>query len=94
MDEETSQARVERLLLEYALTIPEKRPLEAGLDLREELGVESLALVSLVLRMADELGVNAIELGVELGTVKTVGDLVRLAQVFLTEAGGKRATTS
>jgi hypothetical protein len=94
MDEETGQARVERLLLEYAQTIPEKRPLEAGLDLREELGLESLALVSLVLRMADELGVDAIELGVELGAVKTVGDLVGVAQALLTQASGKRVTSA
>ncbi len=94
MDEETGQSRVERLLLEYAQTIPKKRPLEAGLDLREELGLESLALVSLVLRMADELGVDAIELGVELGAVKTVGDLVGVAQALLTEAGGKGVTSA
>jgi acyl carrier protein len=80
MDEETNEARVERLVLEYAQIIPEARPLDAGLALREQLGIESLALVSLVLRLADELGVNVVELGVELGNVKTVGDLVGVAQ--------------
>ena len=80
MNEETNETRVERLVLEYAQTIPDERPLGAGLALREHLGIESLALVSLVLRLADELGVNVIELGVELGNVKTVGDLVGVAQ--------------
>jgi acyl carrier protein len=82
MDAETHEARVERLLLEYAQTLPSGRPLAASLDLREQLGIESLALVSLVLRLADELGADAIELGVEVGTVKTVGDLVGVAQAL------------
>jgi len=79
MGDETNEARVERLVLEYAQIIPDARPIPAGLALREQLGIESLALVSLVLRLADDLGVNVVELGVELGNVKTVGDLVGVA---------------
>jgi hypothetical protein len=34
------------------------------------------------LRLADELGVDVVELDIELGEVKTLGDLVRVAQTL------------
>ena len=58
------------------------RPLDASLSLRDDLAIESLSLVSLTLRLADELGVNVDELDLELGEVKTLGDLVRVAQTL------------
>jgi acyl carrier protein len=82
MPEETTEARVERLVLEYAQTVPAVRPLDAKLSLRDDLAIESLSLVSLTLRIGDEIGVDVMEVGVELGMVKTVGDLVRVAQIL------------
>jgi acyl carrier protein len=82
MSGETPEARVERLVSEYAESVPVGRPLDAGLSLRDDLAIESLSLVSLTLRLADELGVNVDELDLELGEVKTLGDLVRVAQTL------------
>jgi acyl carrier protein len=82
MSAETAEARVERLISEYAESVPTARPLDTGLSLRDDLAIESLSLVSLTLRLADELGVNVEELDIELGDVKTLGDLVRVAQVL------------
>jgi acyl carrier protein len=59
-----------------------ERPLDARLSLRDDLAIESLSLVSLTLRLADELGINIDELDIELGEVKTLGDLVRVAQTL------------
>jgi acyl carrier protein len=89
---ETAEARVERLVCEYAEAVPAKRPLDARLSLRDDLAIESLSLVSLTLRMADELGVQLDELDLELGEVKTVGDLVRVAQT-LSRVGNESKTS-
>ena len=82
MPEETTEARIERLVLEYAQTVPAGRPLDARLSLRDDLAIESLSLVSLTLRIGDEMGADVMEGGVELGAVKTVGDLVRVARTL------------
>jgi hypothetical protein len=79
---ETSQSRVERLVRMYAPTPPSAGALGSTLALREDLGIESLALVSLVVRLGDELGVDVVESGIEIGTAKTVGDLVRVADAL------------
>lgn len=79
---ETLEDRVERLVLEYAQSLPAARPLDRGLSLRNDLVIESLSLVSLTLRLGDELGVDLVEVGFELGDVKTVGDLVSMAQAI------------
>jgi len=82
MESETNQARVERLVRQYAQTVPGTGPLGPNLNLREQLGIESLALVSLVVRLGDELGVDIVESGVELGGAKTVADLVKVADAL------------
>jgi acyl carrier protein len=82
MPEETTEARVERLVLEYAQSVPTARPLDGKLSLRDDLAIESLSLVSLTLRIGDEMGVDVMEVGLELGNLKTVGDLVRIAQTL------------
>ena len=82
MVEETAEARVERLVLEYAQSVPARRPLEAGLSLRDDLAIESLSLVSLAVRLGDELGVDVVDMGLELGDVKTLGDLVKVAHTI------------
>lgn len=79
---ETTHARVERLVREFSPGIPEGRQLEPKLDLRNDLAIESLSLVSLTLRLGDELGVDVVEMGLELGDVKTLGDLLDIAHTI------------
>jgi len=82
MVEETVEARVERLVLEYAQTVPEARPLDARLSLQNDLAIESLSLVSLALRLGGEFGVDVVDMGLELGEMKTFGDLVKVARTL------------
>lgn len=79
---ETNTARVERLVREFAQGIPAGRPLDGKLSLKNDLAIESLSLVSLTLRLGDELGVDVVEMGVELGGVQTLGDLVAVADTL------------
>jgi acyl carrier protein len=79
MVDEAPEARVERLVLEYAQNIP-ARPLDARLSLREDLAIESLSLVSLTVRLGEELGADVLDAELELGDVKTVADLVSVAK--------------
>jgi acyl carrier protein len=78
---ESLESRVERLVREYARELP-AGGLNARLSLRDDLAIESLSLVSLTLRLGDELGVDVLEAGVELGEMKTLGDLVRVAHTL------------
>jgi acyl carrier protein len=75
------EEQVTRLLAGYS-----HRPLgpraDPRLSLRDELGIESLSLVSLVVRLGDELGVDASDDALDLAGLKTVGDLVALARRF------------
>jgi acyl carrier protein len=80
MSAESPEARVERLVNEYASSVPAQRPLDPRLSLKEDLAIESLSLVSLTVRLGDELGVDVVDSGVELGEVRTLGDLVKFAQ--------------
>ena len=82
MLDETAEACVERLVLEYAQSLPAARPLEARLSLVTDLAIESLSLVSLALRLGGELGVDIVDAGLELGDLKTYGDLVNIAQAL------------
>ncbi len=79
MVDEPLEGLVERLVLEYAQNLP-ARPLAARLSLRDDLAIESLSLVSLTLCLGDELGVDVLEAGLELGGVKTIADLVGVAR--------------
>ena len=77
---ESAEACVERLVLEYAENVPETRPLDGRLSLHDDLAIESLSLVSLVLRLGGELGVDVIERGLEIGALKTLADLIDVAR--------------
>lgn len=77
---ETMEARVARLVLEYAQNPPPGGELRSELSLRKDLAVESLSLVSLTIRLGDELGVDIVELDINIGRVETMGDLVALGQ--------------
>jgi len=80
MLDESVEARVERLVLDFAQSLPAARPLDPLLSLRDDLVIESLSLVSLTVQLGDELGVNVVDAGIDLGELKTVGDLVRMAR--------------
>jgi acyl carrier protein len=79
---ETTEAQVERLVREYSDSVPQGRPLTAQMSLRDDLAIESLSLVSLAVRLGTELGVDVADVGLELGDVKTLGDLVRVAETI------------
>jgi acyl carrier protein len=85
---ETLEACVERLVREYAQSVPNDRPLQAALSLRNDLAIESLSLVSLALRLGGELGVDIVEQGVELGRLSTVGDLLDVARTLTEQTAG------
>jgi hypothetical protein len=67
-------------LLDYARIVPAARPFPPDLSIRKDLEVESLALVSVAIRLGDELNADVIEAGIELGTLDTVGDLVAVGR--------------
>jgi acyl carrier protein len=77
---ETTEAQVERLVREYSQSAPPEGPLSPRLSLRDDLAIESLTLVSLAVQLGSELGVDVVDVGLELGEVKTLGDLVRVAR--------------
>ena len=63
---------------------PPDRPLRPEFSLRDEIGLDSFALVSLMLRLGDEFKVDFVEessrLGFNLHEISTFGDLVRLGR--------------
>jgi acyl carrier protein len=74
------------LVLEYALHAPAERPLKPELSLRDEIGLDSFSLVSVMLRLGEELKVDLAEesakLGIDLQQISTFGDLLRLGRAF------------
>jgi acyl carrier protein len=79
-----TEAIVKRVVLEYAQNIPAE--LHTRMSLQRDLAIESLALVALTLRLGDEFEVDVVEAGLDLGSLKTVGDLFGLArQLSLTK---------
>jgi acyl carrier protein len=75
------EARVAALVLEYS-----HRPLTGSLDpkasLRNDLGVDSLSLVSVAVALGEELGVDLVEWGADLGKLVTLADLMALAHAL------------
>jgi acyl carrier protein len=90
-NDESMKERVQRLVHEYAQNLPAGRSLGPELSLRKDLAVESLSLVSLTIRLGDELGVDVVELDVNIGPIETIGDLIALGQRL---SGLKQANTS
>ena len=76
------EERVAALVLEYAQASGVGQPLNQKLSLRSDLGIESLALVSLAVRLGEDFGVDIAERGAELGKLQTVADLIALAGVL------------
>jgi acyl carrier protein len=85
------ESMITDLVLEYALHAPPERPLRAELSLRDEIGLDSFSLVSVMLRLGEELKVDLAEeasrLGIDLQQIATFGDLVRLGRAFSATAG-------
>jgi acyl carrier protein len=79
-------ATIVRLVQEFALNAPAGQPLGPELSLRDEIGLDSFALVSLMLRLGEEFNVDFAEesarLGVDLGQISTFGDLLRLGRAL------------
>jgi len=78
------EARMTDLVLEYAVRAPADRPLRADCSLRNEIGLDSFSLVSLVLRIGEEfdvdLGDETSPSGMRVGRIVTFGDLVALGR--------------
>ena len=74
-------ARVAALVLEYSQN-PPNGSLDPKASLRRDLGVDSLSLVSVAVALGDELGVDLVEWGADLGKVVTFADLVALAHAL------------
>jgi acyl carrier protein len=88
---ETAEDQVTRVLLEYADRAPTGGALSPTLSLRRDLAIESLALVSVMVRIGEELGVDLAEASLELVGVETVGDVTALARGLAARA---RATSA
>lgn len=73
---------VSGILLDYAQVSNRPLPLSPSLSLRDDLAIESLSLVSVVLRLGDEFEVDVVEMGFEMRTLETVGSLIELARTL------------
>src|ERR1700756_4667213 len=71
-----------KILLEYSQAPDQIPPFSHSVSLRNDLAIESLSLVSVLLRIGDALGVDLVESGFELGRLETFGDLVTLAKTL------------
>jgi acyl carrier protein len=76
------EQRITRLVGEYAQDPVGTRPLDLQLSLRKDLSIDSLSLVSLALRLGEELCDDIAQRGLELGRLETVGDLVALGNTM------------
>jgi acyl carrier protein len=74
---------IPNLLSEYAQAPPPDGAWRASLSLRRDLGIDSLSLVSLTLRLGDALAVEVVDQSLELGRLETVGDLFRLGRALV-----------
>jgi acyl carrier protein len=84
---------VTRILLEYAQSATPVGQLSRAVRLRHDLGIESLSLVAVVVRIGEELGVDVADSGVEVGELETVGDAIALAHKLNGLTSGNRNGT-
>ena len=84
IDGKSLSEKVTRLVLEYAQARPAEAsagaPLDGKLTLRGDLAIDSLALVSLTIRLGEELEVDVVESGLDFSQMETVGDLLAVAE--------------
>ena len=80
------ESKITDLVLEYALNAPADRPLRSEYSLRDQIGLDSFALVSLMLRLGEDFNVDLTEestrLGINMQEILTFGDLVRMARAI------------
>ena len=86
-------ARVAALVLEYSQN-PPAGPLDPHASLRNDLGVDSLSLVSVAVTLGDELGIDLVEWGADLGKLETLADLVALGHALARASPSKRVSNS
>jgi acyl carrier protein len=73
------EALVGRLVKEYA-EVPLQGDPDPDASLRRDLGIESLSLVSLALRIGEALAVDQTAAGHELHRIDTVADLIAMCR--------------
>jgi acyl carrier protein len=85
---------VTTILLDYAQAVPPgPRPLDPSLSIRGSLAVDSLSLVSAMVRLGEECGVFDLEeWGAEVANLKTVGDMIAFG-VALQRSQEKKSLT-
>lgn len=74
INSESVEGRISTILAEYLPLSSSDIPYDSSISL----GLESLALVSVILRIGDEFGVDVIDSAMEMNSVTTVGDLYSL----------------
>jgi acyl carrier protein len=72
--------RVASVLAEYVPVMPADRPLPEGLSLRQDLALDSLGLVSVLIRLGDDFGIDVDDQEFDLAGLETVGDLADLVE--------------
>lgn len=87
--------RVSNVLTEYAPAMLANRPIAEGLSLRRDLELDSLALVSVLVRLGDGFGIEMSDQEFDLADIETVGDLATLVEQLALSAtngniGGRR----
>jgi acyl carrier protein len=86
-------ARVAALVLEYSQS-PPSGPLDPKASLRNDLGVDSLSLVSVALALGDQFGIDLVEWGADLSKLETLADLIALGQALARASPSTRHHTS
>jgi acyl carrier protein len=74
-------ARVEALIREYSARLP-SGPLDPKASLRNDLGVDSLSLVSVAVALGDDFGIDLAEWGADLAKLVTLEDLKTLGHAL------------
>jgi acyl carrier protein len=87
-DIETMSDRITRILVQHAQSAIPVGQISPRLSIRNELGVDSLSLVSVLVELGAELNIDITESGVELSRIETVGDLIGIGDHLLATAAG------
>lgn len=86
-------ARVEALVLEYSHSPPDG-PLDRKASLRNDLGVDSLSLVSVAVALGDQFGIDLVEWGADLSKLETLADLIALGHALARASPSTQRKTS
>jgi acyl carrier protein len=73
-------SRLESVLAEYVPVMPTNQPFAEGLSLRRDLALDSLALVSILIRLGDDFGIDMADEEFDFASLETVGDLHHLLE--------------